>query len=61
MGIVGSGGWGHRIQRGIALAYVRRGLAAVGTRLEVEILGKRYPAVVATEPVYDPKNERLKA
>lgn len=61
VGIVGSGGWGHRIQKSIALAYVRLDLAAVGTRLEVEILGKRYPAVVATEPIYDPKNERLKA
>ncbi len=61
VGIVGSGGWGHRIQKSIALAYVRLDLAAVGTRLEVEILGKRYPAVVASEPIYDPKNERLKA
>ncbi|MBL8707817.1 MAG: FAD-dependent oxidoreductase [Rhodospirillaceae bacterium] len=61
VGIVGSGGWGFRIGKSIALSYVRLDLAAVGTKLEVEILGKRFPAVVAEEPIFDPKNERLKA
>jgi dimethylglycine dehydrogenase len=61
VGIVGSGGWGFRIGKSIALSYVRLDLAEVGTRLEVEILGTRFPAVVAEEPIFDPKNERLKA
>ncbi|WP_374314438.1 aminomethyltransferase family protein, partial [Dongia sp.] len=61
VGIVGSGGWGFRIGKSIALSYVRLDLAAVGTKLEVEILGTRFPAVVAEEPIFDPKNERLKA
>nr|WP_298688840.1 FAD-dependent oxidoreductase [uncultured Dongia sp.] len=61
IGIVGSGGWGFRIGKSIALSYVRLDLADVGTKLEVEILGTRFPAVVAEEPIFDPKNERLKA
>ena len=61
VGIVGSGGYGHRIGKSIALAYVRKDLAAPGSRLEIEILGQRYPATVAQEPIYDPKNERLRA
>ena len=47
--------------KNIALSYVRLDLAEVGTKLEVEILGTRFPAVVAEEPIFDPKNERLKA
>jgi dimethylglycine dehydrogenase len=61
VGIVGSGGYGHRIGKSIALAYVRKDLAVPGSKLEIEILGKRYPAVVSQEPIFDPKNERLKA
>jgi dimethylglycine dehydrogenase len=61
VGIVGSGGYGHRIGKSIALAYVRKDLSAPGSKLEIEILGKRYPATVAQEPIYDPKNERLRA
>lgn len=61
IGIVGSGGWGFRIGKSIALSYVRLDLAEVGTKLEIEILGQRFPAVVAQEPIFDPKNERLKA
>jgi dimethylglycine dehydrogenase len=40
---------------------VRTELSAPGTRLEVDILGTRRPAVVAEEPLYDPGNDRLKA
>lgn len=60
-GLVTSGGYGYRIRRSIALAYVRTDLAAPGTELEVEILGERRRAVVAREPLYDPENLRLKA
>jgi glycine cleavage system aminomethyltransferase T len=36
-------------------------MATPGTELTVEILGERRRAVVATEPLYDPQNLRLKA
>jgi len=60
VGLVTSGGFGYRINKSIALAYVRTDLAKPGQALEVEILGERYPATVAEEPLYDPKNERLR-
>jgi dimethylglycine dehydrogenase len=61
VGLVTSGGYGYRLNRSIALAYVRTDLTAPGTELEVEILGERCRAVVAREPLYDPDNLRLRA
>ena len=61
VGLVTSGGFGYRLNKSIALAYVRTDLAVAGTQLEVEILGERRKAVVATEPLYDPANARLRA
>ena len=61
VGLVASGGYGHRIDRSLALATIRADLCAAGTRVDVEIFGRRYPAVVGVEPLYDPANERLKA
>ena len=37
-----SGGWGHRIDKSIALGMVRTDLASPGTELEVEIYGERF-------------------
>ena len=61
MGLVTSGGYGYRLQRSVALAYVRTEVGVPGTQLEVEILGERRRAVVAREPLYDPHNLRLRA
>jgi dimethylglycine dehydrogenase len=61
VGLVGSAGYGHTLQQSIALAYVTSELATPGTALEVEIFGVRRPAVVATEPLYDPDNRRLRS
>jgi dimethylglycine dehydrogenase len=57
-----SGGWGHRVDRSIALGMLRADLAEPGTRIEVEIFGDRFAAIVQKdEPLWDPKNERLRA
>ena len=62
VGLVTSGGWGHRIGQSIALSVVRTDCAEPGTSLEVEIFGDRCPAIVqADQPLYDPENARLKA
>jgi dimethylglycine dehydrogenase len=61
VGLVTSGGYGHRIGRSIALSYIRSDLTAAGTELEVDVFGVRRQATVATEPLYDPGNDRLKA
>ncbi len=61
VGLVTSGGYGYRLGKSIALAYVRTDLAKAGTELEVEILGERRCAVVGREPLFDPDNVRLRA
>ena len=61
VGIVTSGGYGHRLRQSIALAYVRTDLAGEGTALEIEIFGERVRVIVKREPLYDPQNLRLRA
>jgi dimethylglycine dehydrogenase len=57
-----SGGWGHRIDKSIALGMLRADLAEPGTAIEIEIFGDRFRAVVQKdEPLWDPRNERLRA
>ncbi len=56
---VSSGGYGHTVGRSIALAYLPVEHAAVGTELEIGILGERRPAVVTEQPLLDPAGERL--
>ncbi|MEK6205068.1 MAG: dimethylglycine dehydrogenase, partial [Amylibacter sp.] len=57
-----SGAWGYRINASVALGMVRTDLAVPGTKLEVEIYGERYRAVVQEDqPLWDPANERLRA
>jgi dimethylglycine dehydrogenase len=57
-----SGGFGHRVDKSIALGMLSADLAEPGTEVEVEIFGERYRATVQKdEPLWDPKNERLRA
>ena len=56
-----SGAYGYTVGKSLALAYVKTAHGAPGTRLEVEILGKRYPATVIEESPWDPGNARLRA
>ncbi|MBC6439509.1 MAG: FAD-dependent oxidoreductase [Rhodospirillales bacterium] len=57
-----SGGWGHRIDKSIALGMVRADLAEPGTELEIEMYGERYPATVQPDqPLFDPDNESLRS
>lgn len=61
IGYVASGGYGHTVEKSIALAYLPVEHAEPGTSLEVELLGALRPAVVIEQPLYDPQNERLRA
>ena len=56
-----AGGYGHTVGQSIALAYLPTEHAGDGTELEVEILGDRRPARIASEPLYDPAGERLRS
>jgi dimethylglycine dehydrogenase len=60
VGRVTSGGYGHRVGKSIALAYVCPGFDEVGTRLSVEIFCEKFPAQVVRLPFYDPDNLNLK-
>ena len=55
-------GWGHRIDKVIALGMVRADAAVIGTEVEVDIFGERHAATIQPDqPLWDPENERLRA
>ncbi len=61
LGWVTSGGYGHRVQRSLALAYLPVEHSRPGTELTVRILGSDRPAKIVAQPVYDPGDGRLRA
>jgi dimethylglycine dehydrogenase len=62
VGVTTSGGFGHRVQKSLAFAYVEPEFADLGSQFEVEVLENRCKAtVLESEPAYDPANERLRA
>ncbi len=66
VGWLGSGGYGHTLQRAIGYGYVRR---AAGIdreylrsgRYELEVATERLPCELHLEPPYDPRMERVRA
>jgi aminomethyltransferase len=50
VGVVTSGGFSPSRQQPIAMAYVASGQAAPGTKLEIDVRGKRLPAEVVSTP-----------
>ena len=60
IGHVTSGGYGHFLQKSLAIAYVDMEHAGEGTKCEVEILGCRRPATVHLQPLYDPEGKRMR-
>ncbi|HEX6678775.1 MAG TPA: FAD-dependent oxidoreductase [Actinomycetes bacterium] len=60
VGYVTSAGYGYSIGRCIAYGYLPVELAGEGSKVEIEYFDERQPATVATEPLVDPKGERLK-
>lgn len=55
-----SGGFGWRTGKSLALAMVSPDHSAVGTKLEIVILGKRYAATIIPESPFDAENDRLR-
>ena len=55
-----SGGYGFRIDKSLALGMVRPEHTEPGTRMEIDILGRNFDAVVVAESPFDPGNERLR-
>ena len=60
MGTITSGVYGHRVNKNIAYAFVESELSSIGTELKIEILGKKYPAVVTQTCLYDPENNLVR-
>jgi dimethylglycine dehydrogenase len=58
IGVVTSGAYGHTIGSNIALGYVEPEFAADGTTFAIDIIGKRSPATVRSEPMFDPRHDR---
>ncbi len=62
VGELTSGYYGHRVGACIGLGMLKAEVNVAGTAVEVEIFGRRYPAVVqADQPLWDAKNERIRA
>ncbi|MEU1728061.1 FAD-dependent oxidoreductase [Nonomuraea sp. NPDC005692] len=59
-GYVTSAAYGHTIGRPIAYAWLPAELAGPGTRVDISYLGRRVPAEVAAEPLFDPRMEKIR-
>ncbi|MGN9781870.1 GcvT family protein [Nonomuraea sp. ZG12] len=60
VGYVTSAAYGHTIERPIAYAWLPIELATPGTQLDISYFGRRVPAEVAAEPLYDPQMEKIR-
>jgi len=58
---VTSGGLGYSLGVSIAFAYLPVEHAEAGTRVELGIFGEWVGATVTTDPLYDPRSERVRA
>jgi glycine cleavage system T protein len=58
---VTSGAIGYALGVSIAFAYLPVGVSDAATELSVEVFGERVAAVVADDPLYDPKGERIRS
>lgn len=66
VGYLTSGMYGHALGGAVGLGYVSHegGVDAeyvAEGNFEIEVVGKRYPTSASLRPLYDPKNERIKA
>ena len=61
VGMVSSGGYGHRTDRSYAFAFVEPRFARPGTTLDIVILEEERAATVLDGPAYDPTNARIRS
>ena len=60
VGYVTSAAFGYTIGKGIAYAWLPAELATPGRTLDIGYFGRRIPATVAQEPLFDPSMQRLR-
>ncbi len=56
VGVVTSGGYGHRVAKNLAYAYVDAAVAIIGGHFKVSIIGQTCDAMVVEPCLYDPAN-----
>jgi len=56
-----AGYYGHALRKSLGLGYIKPEFAAVGSDIEIEILGERKRATVLIDSPYDPENKDLRA
>ena len=59
VGVVTSGGFGFRVNKSLAFAYIEANLAEHGKDLEIKIQGQKRKAIVLKEMSYDPENKKI--
>ena len=60
VGYVSSGGFAHHVGKSMAMGYVPPELAVDGTKLEVEINGEFFGAIVTAHPLYDANGANMR-
>ncbi|MGO9804295.1 MAG: GcvT family protein [Steroidobacteraceae bacterium] len=60
IGWVTSGGYGHSVERSLALGYVPKAYAELTSGFEIEILGERCKATRQAAAVFDPDGSRMR-
>ena len=61
IGYITSGGYTHNVGKSVAMAYVASECGAADSKVQVEILGQMYDAVVQGGPLYDPDGSRMRS
>lgn len=61
VGTVTSADWGHRVNRNLAMGFVKPALATIGQSLQVEVIGEAQQATVVPACAYDPSYERMRS
>ena len=60
VGFVTSGGYAHYVAESVAIGFVPPSLIGDDQQVEIEILGELRPARVITQPLFDPKAQRMR-
>jgi len=60
VGYVTSGGFAHYVKKSIAMGYLPINLAKKDTKLEIEINGQNYSAIIIDKPLYDPSGSKMR-
>lgn len=61
VGWVTSGGYGHTVQKSIAMGYVEHAVAGETSDFAVELIGEKRPAIRLTAAAVDPQGMRMRA